>query len=207
MSPSQDYQQDLASVRNLMERSVKFISLSGLSGVLAGIYALAGATVAYYLINSQNAPYTAANYRQNPGLIISLALVAGAVLLLSLLTGWYLSYQKAKKSSTSFWNDTARRLVFNLMIPLATGGVFILILLYRGYFGMIAPSFLLFYGLALVNASSNLYDEVRYLGYIEVVLGLVAALLPGYGLLFWAIGFGVLHVFYGALMYRKYDRA
>jgi hypothetical protein len=207
MNPKQDYQQDLASIRHLMERSSKFISLSGLAGVLAGIYALAGAAFTYYFLYKEDSYKTVDYYRENPGLVIYLALVATAVLVLSLSTGWYLSYQKAKRANTTMWNDTTKRLIINLIIPLSSGGVFILLLVYRGYFGIIAPSFLLFYGLALVNASNNLYDEFRYLGYLEIILGLIAAFLPGYGLFFWAIGFGVLHIFYGALMYRKYDRA
>jgi len=44
--------QNLESIRQLMERSVKFVSLSGLSGILAGIYALIGAVLAYREIYS-----------------------------------------------------------------------------------------------------------------------------------------------------------
>ncbi|HMI66070.1 MAG TPA: hypothetical protein VK517_08550, partial [Cyclobacteriaceae bacterium] len=72
-------------------------------------------------------------------------------------------------------------------------------------FGIVAPSFLIFYGLALINASPNLYEEIRYLGYSEILLGLLCAVLPNYGLLFWAIGFGLFHILYGAVMYKKYD--
>lgn len=207
MDKHTDYQQDLASIRHLMERSSKFISLSGLSGVLAGIYALAGAAFAYYFIYHQDSTRTISEYQRQPGLVYYLIIVAAAVLILSIATGLILSYQKAQRVNTTFWNETSKRLMINLAIPLVAGGLFILILLYRGYFGIIAPSFLLFYGLALINASNNLYDEVRYLGYLELALGIISALLPGYGLYFWAVGFGVLHIFYGALMYRKYERA
>lgn len=206
MSQNPDYQQDLASIRHLMERSVKFISLSGLAGVMAGLYALVGAGFAYYFLYKEDSYKTVEYYREHPELVVYLALLAAAVLILSLVTGWYLSYKKAQKANIAMWTDTTKRLIINLLIPLAAGGIFILVLAYRGYFGIIAPSFLLFYGLALVNASSNLFDEFRYLGYIEILLGLLAALLPGYGLYFWAMGFGVLHIFYGALMHRRYDR-
>ncbi|MBT1700273.1 hypothetical protein KK083_25525, partial [Fulvivirgaceae bacterium PWU4] len=59
---------------------------------------------------------------------------------------------------------------------------------------------------ALIQGGSNTYDEIRYLGYCEITLGLIAALFPGYGLLAWAMGFGVLHIVYGAIMYNKYDK-
>jgi hypothetical protein len=133
--------------------------------------------------------------------------IAVVVLIVSLATGLTMSARKAKQHGVAFWNATTKRVVVNLAIPLVTGGIFILLLVFytRGY-ALAAPACLIFYGLALINASTNLFDEVRYLGYSEIVLGLIATILPGFGLLFWTIGFGVFHVFYGALMYRKYDR-
>ncbi len=202
-----EYEKDIASIRTMMERSAKFISLSGLSGVLAGTYALIGSGIAYYLIQYP-LPITA--YRQEsiqqPSVVLNLMLIGLAVLVASLVTGFWLSYRKARRHNTSVWNETSKRLIINLMIPLMTGGIFILILLYNNHYGVVAPACLIFYGLALIQASGNLYEEVRYLGYSEIALGLISAVLPGYGLLFWAIGFGALHIFYGTLKYRKYDR-
>ncbi len=206
MQEKQDYSQDLASIRNLMERSVKVISLSGLSGVLAGIYAICGAAGAYYIVHYPLSPF---QYRiesvQNPNLLLKLIGIAAVVLIASILTGILLSQRKAKKLNQKFWNSTSKNLVMNLAIPLVTGGLFILILLYNGHFGLAAPACLLFYGLALIQASGNTFDEVRYLGYSEIIIGLISALLPGYGLIFWTIGFGVLHIAYGSAMYFKYD--
>jgi hypothetical protein len=207
MKPTEQYEQDLASIRTMMERSVKFISLSGLSGILAGTYALIGSASAYFLIQY---PLSITSYRQEsiqqPSILWKLLLIAIAVLVASLCTGVWMSHKKAKQLGTSIWNETSKKLFINLAIPLATGGAFILILLMNGHYGVVAPACLIFYGLALINGSANLYEEVRYLGYSEIILGLISASLPGYGLLFWAIGFGVLHIFYGAIMYRKYDR-
>jgi len=202
-----EYEKDIASIRTMMERSAKFISLSGLSGVLAGTYALIGSGIAYYLIQYP-LPITAYGQEsiQQPSVVLKLMLIGIAVLVASLVTGFWLSYRKARRHNTSVWNETSKRLVINLMIPLVTGGIFILILLYNNHYGVVAPACLIFYGLALIQASGNLYEEVRYLGYSEIALGLISAVLPGYGLLFWAIGFGALHIFYGTLMYRKYDR-
>lgn len=201
MKQSQTYQKDLESIRELMERSVKFISLSGLSGIMAGIYALIGASVAYYLIYYRNSPYDGRDVVNLSGLV---ALAVG-VLVSSIATGLWLSSNKAKKAGVAIWDTTSKRLILNLSIPLLTGGFFILILLTQGHFGLAAPACLIFYGLALINASPNLYEEVRYLGYLEITLGLVSAMMPGHGLLFWSIGFGVLHIIYGAIMYKRYD--
>lgn len=206
MEQQQTYQKDLESIRKLMERSVKFISLSGLSGILAGVYALIGATIAYYLVHYPVSPFGYRVYSiQSTNVLLQLTGVAAVVLVSSLLTGIWLSSRKAKKAGLKFWDATSKRLMINLSVPLITGGIFVLILLSNGHFGIVAPSCLVFYGLALINASGNLYEEIRYLGYSEIVLGLISASLPGYGLLFWAIGFGLLHIIYGALMYKRYD--
>jgi predicted lysophospholipase L1 biosynthesis ABC-type transport system permease subunit len=207
MKDIQDYEKDIASIRNMMERSVKFISLSGLSGVLAGIYALAGATVAYFIVHYPISPLRYRIYSINDtGIVWQLLLIAVIVLSLSISTGLLLSNRKAKKYGVKLWTSTTRQLFLSLAIPLCTGGLFILIILYTGHFGIAAPACLIFYGLALIHASSNTYDEVRYLGFTEIVLGLFSALLPGFGLLFWAIGFGVMHIVYGAVMHFRYDK-
>jgi hypothetical protein len=202
-----EYEKDIASIRTMMERSVKFISLSGLSGILAGIYALVGAAVAWRLVYYPRSPLS---YRietlQETDTLTKLIITAALVLVASLGTGLWLSQRKAKKHGMNLWNVTTKTLVINLAIPLLTGGLFILILLQGGHYGIAAPACLIFYGLALINASANLYDEVRYLGYSEIVLGLIAAYLAGYGLLFWTLGFGVLHIIYGAVMYYRYDK-
>jgi formate/nitrite transporter FocA (FNT family) len=203
---NQRVEKDLESIRHLMERSVKFISLSGLAGILAGVYALIGAALAYYQIYSGEVTHTVEYYQGNIPIVYSLILIAIVVLAASLVTGWWYSFRKAKKLKTKIWSETSKRLLMNLAIPLVVGGVFTLVLVYHGYYNVVASSVLIFYGLALINASSNLYEEIRYLGYCELVVGLIAAALPGYGLYFWAVGFGMLHILYGGMMYKKYDR-
>jgi len=207
MKEVHEYEKDIASIRTMMERSAKVISLSGLSGVLAGIYALVGAVAAYFIVHYPIAPW---HYRidsvADPDTLWKLLIIAALVLTASLVTGFWLSGRKAKKQNITFWNNASKRLMINLAIPLVTGGIFILIVLNTGHFGLAAPASLLFYGLALIQASSNTFDEIRYLGYCEIILGLISAQLPGYGLIFWAVGFGLLHIIYGAIMYNKYDK-
>src|SRR5690349_5984001 len=202
-----EYEKDLASIRNIMERSAKVISLSGLSGVLAGIYAIAGAIAAYYILYYPESPFS---YRissiQVPETLWKLIGIAALVLVASLSTGLIQSNRKAKKHGISFWNAAGQRMILNLSIPLVVGGIFILIMLYNGHFGLAAPGCLIFYGIALIHGSDNTFDEIRYLGFCEIVLGLFCALYPGYGLVFWTIGFGILHIVYGAIMYNKYDK-
>jgi len=207
MKEAHEYEKDLASIRSMMERSAKFISLSGLSGVLAGVYALLGAAAAYFLAHY---PISAFDYRQysinERDTFFKLLIIAALVLVASLTTGILLSNIKAKKHGLKFWTPSSQRLFINLAIPLVSGGILILIMLFTGHFGLAAPASLIFYGLALIQASSNTFDEIRYLGFSEIILGLISAAVPGYGLVFWALGFGVLHIVYGGIMYNKYDK-
>jgi hypothetical protein len=207
MKEIKEYEKDLASIRDIMERSAKFISLSGLSGVLAGVYALGGAIAAYFIVHYPVSPFRYRIYSATADSVLwKLIGVAIAVLALSLLTGLYQSNIKAKKHGLKLWSSASRRLLLNLSIPLITGGLFIIIVLATGHYGLAAPASLIFYGLALIHGSSNTYDEIRYLGFSEIILGLICAMYPGFGLVFWAVGFGVLHIFYGAIMYNKYDK-
>ena len=207
MKEFQEYEKDLASIRSMMERSVKFISLSGLSGILSGLYAVAGATIAYYLLYYPEAPYGFEfGFVAEEVVRVKLLFTAGTVLLLSIGTGSFLSMRKAKRLNTTVWNSASKQLFTDLLIPLITGGLFILVLIFWGYYLMIAPACLIFYGLALINGSRNTYTEVRSLGLIEITLGLISALIPGYSLIFWTVGFGGMHMLYGAIMHYRYDR-
>lgn len=200
------FEDDLASIHRLMERSVKFVSLSGLSGIMAGTYALIGAAAAYYVLYYPEPVWTPKVMPvTDASTAVNLLIIALVVLGASVGTGLWHSLNKARKRSVSVWGAAGKRLLVNLMIPLGTGGVFSLICLSQGYVDLVASSTLIFYGLALINASPNLFDEVRYLGLLEILLGLISMLITGYSLLFWAAGFGVLHIGYGVILYRKYE--
>jgi hypothetical protein len=206
MTQEKEHLQALTEIRSMMERSSRFISLSGLSGIFAGIFALCGAYAGYILITS--AQLMAAfedNFDWAP-VREYLLFDAALVLFLSLAVGTLLTIRTSKKKGIKIWDATSKRLLINLMIPLVTGGLFCLILLYQGGIWLIAPSTLIFYGLALINASKYTLNDIRYLGFCEIALGLMAAINIGYGLFFWAIGFGVLHIVYGAVMYFKYEK-
>ncbi|GAA4238243.1 hypothetical protein GCM10022291_27980 [Postechiella marina] len=203
---SKDYLKDISEIKNLMHKSSRFISLSGLSGVLAGIYALIGAFLAKskynQFIGSKNNTYNS-SYSV---LSFELILIAITVIALAVITGILLTYRKAKKSNENMWDSSSKRLVLNFFFPLLAGGLFCLSLIQYGVYGLVAPATLIFYGLACVNASKYTIGDVRYLGITNIVLGLISTQFIGYGLYFWALGFGGLHIFYGAVMYFKYER-
>lgn len=199
---TQNYLQDLKEIKDLMNKSSQFISLSGLSGILAGIYALIGAVVAYYLIENHDGYYITLESSTFKLILLTAALV----LVASLLTAYLCTINKAKKVGEKVWNASSKRLLINFFIPLVTGGIFAILLLKNGYYGLVAPITLVFYGLACVNASKYTLRDVRYLGITEIILGLLAVEFSGYGLYFWVLGFGVCHIVYGTVMHFKYDR-
>ena len=208
MKNQQDYTEDIAEIRSMMERSSKFLSLSGWSGIMAGLYALSGAYIAYSFLHFNTAEI--ANGNEFTGIesarLVKVIVLAVTILLLSLSTAVFLSYQKGKKRGESVWNAVSKRLLINLAIPLGAGGILLLILISKGLIGLLAPMTLLFYGLALYNASKFTYDEVKFLGMVQIVLGLISSYVIEYGMLFWALGFGIVHIIYGIYLQFKYER-
>ncbi len=197
---NENYLAQLREIQSMMQKSSKFLSLSGLSGILAGTYALIGAGIVY----SMRTRLTS-SIRFDSAEFITIVITAILVLVLSLTTGIIFSIRKARKRQEIIWNQISRLFLTSFMVPLVTGGLFAIILISKGAIGLVAPVTLLFYGLALVSASRYSYETLRNLGFLFIILGLLNSLYIGYGLYFWMFGFGVCHIFYGAYMYLKYD--
>lgn len=201
-----NYQEDLLHIRKMMEKSSRFISLSGISGVFAGSFALAGALYVYFLFKKNGVDYfdgTVKYYEKD--IILHLVLMAMVVMVLAVISGAYFTIKKSKANQLKIWDATTKKLLFNFAVPLATGGLFCLGLLNYQLHGFLAPATLIFYGLALFNAGNFTFSDVKYLGLCEIALGIVSVFFLGYGLFFWVIGFGVLHIVYGIVMYKKYE--
>ena len=202
--------EDIKAIRKIMEESSRFLSLSGLSGIFSGVTAIAGALFAYFFILDNGNIHYDEYFKSLPAAETSslrwqLIADASLVLLLSLLFSCYFSIKKAKRDGKNFWSPVSRRMLLNLIIPLTAGGILVIALLFQNHIQLIVPCFLIFYGLALVNAGKFTIGEVFYLGIIEIITGLVSAFVPGWGLIFWIFGFGILHIIYGLAMYRKYE--
>ena len=206
---SNDTLQEIKDIRRIMERSSRFISLSGLSGVAAGICALAGAWIGGNILDKYYGSYNSQGFFSGDDfsrLKIKLVGLAVAVFAAAFISSFYLTWRRARKQELPLWDHTSKRLFWNMVIPLLAGTGFVLAMLKYDEWRFVAPACLIFYGLALVNASKYTLTDIRYLGYCEIVLGLVNMFFIGYGLYFWAAGFGVLHIIYGAAMWWKYER-
>ena len=211
MNQQNEHLKNLTEIRSLMESSTKFLSLSGLAGGFIGIFALCGALAAYLYLNMDffNKDYfsrisdgSSFNFG-NTAFFITDAIV---VLVFALTAGIIFTIRKARKNGQAVWNKAVKKFLINLFIPLIAGGLFCLVLLSNHVVSLIAPAMLVFYGISLVSASVFTFALIRYLGYSEIILGLIACFFVGYGLIFWAVGFGVLHIIYGIVMHYKYER-
>ena len=202
---TEKHQEDLVHIRSMMERSSRFISLSGLSGVFAGLSALLGGVYVYQLFKANGIEYFEDNHQlYSTSLITELILTAFVIWFFALAFGIFFTVRKSKKINLPIWTSATKNMLFNLAIPLIAGAVFCFALVYHQMFILVAPSTLIFYGLALLNAEKYTYSDIKYLGFSEVILGSIALFFVGYGLVFWILGFGILHIFYGLLLFKKY---
>lgn len=201
---------DISEIRSMMEKASRFISLSGLSGVFAGLYAIIGAAIAYWYIHvfvvENDKPLIFSSLELYNEIPIFLVLLATMVFILSVGSAAYFTIRNSKKKSLALWDHTTRKLLINLFVPLFAGGAFILVLLFKSYYDLIVPASLIFYGLSLLNAGHFTYNDIRYLGYFELLLGFISFLSAEYNIIIWSFGFGFLHIVYGIVMYYKYER-
>ncbi|CAC9976321.1 MULTISPECIES: hypothetical protein [Flavobacterium] len=202
---NQKHQEDLAHIRSMMERSSRFISLSGLSGVFAGLSALIGGLYVYQLFKVNGIEYFTDEHIILSGSLVSELIWIGVIILVcAFVFGTFFTVRKSKKYNLPIWTSATKNMLFNLAVPLAAGGIFCLALIYHGYYGLVAPSTLLFYGLAVINAEKYTFSDIKYLGFSELLLGCISLFYIGYGLIFWILGFGILHIAYGLVMFKKY---
>lgn len=188
---------DLRYIRSTMERSTKFLSFSGLSGVFAGLSALLGVVPAYYIVYG--------GYSLTGNALIDMILIALTVLVSAVSIGFYFSYRKAQKTGAKFWMPVTLQILKDAGVPLVVGGIFCMLLIYHSCSYMVASAMLIFYGISLINAGARTYRDIKILGMCEIVIGLFAGLFASYGLGFWALGFGIMHIVYGIVIYLKYD--
>lgn len=211
MDNNSEYIEDLRIIKKVMEGSSRFLSLSGLSGFFAGIIALAGAAYSVPALLDGNillkeGMFAELSSHEITILELKFSVLGFIVLSLAIAISLWFSFRKSKKTGTGMWTPVSKRLLINLLIPLATGGILIILFMVQHTWWMIIPAMLIFYGLSLVSAGKFTYNDILYLGLAEIVTGLVAAALPSYGIFLWSFGFGVLHIIYGLMLYGKYER-
>ena len=139
-------------------------------------------------------------------LIRKLTILALLTFLLVFVAVFINTRSKALKEQKKLWDPAAQKMVVALFVPIIAGAFFILGLMKNHSLPLVVPASLVFYGLGLVSTSKFTFTDIRFIGFIDILLGIVTLFLPQYGLLAWAIGFGVLHILYGFLMFNKARR-
>jgi len=212
MNATQKLSNELHDIKKMMEQSSRFISLSGLSGIAAGVCALIGAWFANnsigrdeLLLHQQSADNTD-SILHGDFINSRILQIAFITFVAAFLSAFVFTYRRSKKTNVPIWGTTAKRLMINVSVPMIAGGVFLLALIENCVYDFVAPGCLIFYGLGVLNASKYTLHETRYLGYCEILLGLICLYFPSDGLYFWAAGFGILHIIYGVFMWLKYER-
>ncbi len=200
----------LQEIRSIMDRSARFVSLSGWSGIWAGLSALVGAFIARGWLMDPEFQTIGKRLDTTPDYFdpfsVRLMMLGMGVFIVALCGALFFTWRKAQRSNQSLWNTASRQLLYQAFFPLFAGGVFCVTFVYYGCGMFVGPACLVFYGLSLISASRHTLSDIRYLGMLDVALGCCNLFFPGYGLYFWAAGFGVLHIVYGAVMWNKYDK-
>ncbi|MDR2233250.1 MAG: hypothetical protein LBE56_09025 [Tannerella sp.] len=198
----------LSDIRNMMEKSSRILSLSGMSAVVVGVFAGLAAVVAHVILGGGSLAAWLPRFDYCPVCKVQmLVLLAGFLILVCMATAYLFARRKAKRKNQRFAFDlTARRLLWNFFMPLAAGGVLCVSFLWQQQYDLLSAIMLIFYGLALINLSNYTYSNTRYLGYAQLLLGLADSFVPGHSLLFWTAGFGLFHIVYGIYFYLKFDR-
>jgi hypothetical protein len=209
MNQPDQHLEDIKVIKKLMEESSRFLSLSGISGIIAGLLAITGAVAAKLIITGSSladdwyaVPF-AGDPANNRTVVLLLADMA-VVLVLSFGAAVLFSSRKARKSGRNAWTPITRRMLASLFIPLVTGGLFFLLTLSRVPANVTVASTLIFYGLAVISAGKFTFGEIHWLGVLEVATGLICLLLPQWSILIWAVGFGAIHIVYGLFMHLRY---
>lgn len=202
----------LNDIKRLMERSSRYAALSGKSGIIVGVFALISTIISYTILDTN--PFDQRLYtdilltdgRMELSMLKSLLFNYGTTLIISFFVAMWLADKKAKRNQEKSWDSTAKRMLLNFSIPLLSGGLFCFLLFLRNDLDLILPCTLVFYGLALLNASRYTVDEINSLGIFLLVFGIIGSFFTNLGILLWALGFGVFHIIYGIILHYKYEK-
>ncbi len=192
----------LREIKQIMDQSSRFTPVSGWSGIAAGVCAIIGASIAQYYLSTPGSAFS----ENDNTFIITLIWIALITFASAFLLAVYFTYKRSTRLQTTVWSTTAKRALFNVAIPMVVGGIFILKLIELQQYSLVTATSLIFYGLALINGGKYSLAEIKQLGYLQILLGIANCWLPQFGLLLWALGFGVLHIIYGVLVLMKYEK-
>ncbi|MFS0490960.1 hypothetical protein [Leadbetterella byssophila] len=181
----------LKDIRSIMERSTRFHALSGESGIWVGVLALLFSVYRVY----------------RWGLKVDTAdgaAEAVLLLILSVTAGYLWAKKRAMAVKQSLWSASSKAMIKALAVPLLVGGFLVISFMSLDLYGLVVPMFLIFYGLGLYAASTYTFKELQLVGILFLLLGMVSFWVPEYGVVFFGLGFGLLHIGYGFIIKSTY---
>lgn len=175
---------------------------------MAGIYGLLAAYIAIFQLDFDPILLQSIGYTSGEAFaeLRAMMVLAALLLVLSIGTAAWMARRKANKQGEVVWTAASRRLLTDLAVPLLTGGLLLLAFTWLGAFSLLLPISLVFYGITLYQAGPVIYTALRILGLLNLALGFLALLLPEHAMLFWAAGFGLLHIIYGLFIHFRYEK-
>jgi hypothetical protein len=189
--------ENLLYIRRTLEAAGQFTAVPGISLMAAGVVALAGVMA--------NALITGAPWSQWPPPACSLD-IWGVVLGVSLAIVSFGIYRKAEQMRSPIQAALIRRLLWSLCPAFFVGGL-LTSLAVRGHNLEWLPTIWLgCYGAAIVNGGQVSVPPVRYMGLSFLAVSAWAALSsPALGLVWLGMGFGWLHMVYGAYIAWRHN--
>lgn len=178
---------NLRFIRDTMERASSFTAVPGWGGVYIGLTAVAAGAVAYGRPLTQQFSIWLAE----AALALALAILAVRV--------------KSKRLALPLGSRPARRALLSFVPPLLAGAMLSIILARFGMLGIMPGLWLLLYGTAVVTGGAFSVRIVPVMGLCFMLLGAISFVAPvSWGNELLVLGFGVLHIVFGAVIARRY---
>ena len=193
----------LHEIKELMEKSSRFQAISGWSILIVGLLASVVSAGAWLLLLPHEGMSMGGMLINSPYRTLIASSVALALLVVSFAVVCFGSYRMMKRQGGFEFGRTIRRPLFHFAVPMVVGGLLCLAMLMQGHYGLTSTFMLVFYGLALLNASHYTSRSIALLGYCELVLGVVDCFVVSHAILFWFLGFGLLHIVFGIYFILK----
>ena len=179
---------NLAFIRETMERSTSFTAVPGYGGMLMGLTAI----IAAYIASTQP-------LRQD--WLITWFAEAGIAFAIGVLGMW----NKSRTGDTSLFSAPALKFARAFAPPLIAGVVITLGMWRFGHFETMIPVWIVSYGAAVVSGGSFSVKVVPVMGWLFLAMGAAAFALPaGYGNIYMGASFGLVHIIFGAIIAKRY---
>lgn len=206
-----EVKQTLDDIREMMSKSSRFQAISGWSIIVIGLLAGIASLMAAAVIGVADVPFFDNLQRYStlntPLKIRIAALIALILFTVCLLIVFVFASVKSKRHNLPFsFDKRMRQMLLDFFIPLIAGGLFSMAMVMQQHYGLTSSIMLMFYGLALINCSHYTYPILRWLGYTELVIGIIDCFTMSHALLFWFLGFSVAHILFGIIYVLMFDR-